>query len=103
MTASTAKLAVIDSGTSLLAGPTSEVAAIAKKAGATLVLGKEWMIDCKANVPDLVFKFSGELFTLTKEDLIINISGQCLFGMMGIDMPKGRSPMWIVGDVFMRK
>jgi len=37
--------AIIDSGTSLLAGPKDAVDALAKKAGATLVMGKEYTID----------------------------------------------------------
>merc|ERR1711920_1010297 len=38
--------AIIDSGTSLLAGPKDQVAAMAKQAGAKLVMGKEYTIDC---------------------------------------------------------
>merc|ERR1712232_874847 len=43
---SSAQKAIIDSGTSLLAGPKDQVAALAKQAGATLVMGKEYTIDC---------------------------------------------------------
>merc|ERR1719335_615215 len=38
--------AIIDSGTSLLAGPKDKVSKIAEAAGATLVMGKEYTIDC---------------------------------------------------------
>merc|ERR1719399_2267672 len=46
--------AIIDSGTSLLAGPKESVAALAKQVGATSVLGKEYVIDCskRASLPN---------------------------------------------------
>merc|ERR1719329_808863 len=43
---SSAQKAIIDSGTSLLAGPSAQVKALAAKAGATLIMGKEYTIDC---------------------------------------------------------
>merc|ERR1719331_3539589 len=39
--------AIVDSGTSLIAGPKDKVSKIAEAAGATLVMGKEYTIDCK--------------------------------------------------------
>merc|ERR1712238_419891 len=57
--AATTKQAIVDSGTSLLAGPTVDIKAIAAKLGATCI--------------------------------------------MGMDVPAPRGPLWILGDVFMRK
>merc|ERR1712032_1101415 len=97
--------AIIDSGTSLLAGPKDAVAALAKKAGATSVLGKEYVIDCKkaASLPSLTVTLGGKDFTLEGSDYVINAGGQCLFAMIGIDVPAPRGPLWIMGDVFMKK
>merc|ERR1712203_566225 len=99
---SSTQKAIVDSGTSLLAGPTADVNAIAKKLGAKSVLGKEWTVDCSKDLPDLAFTLGGKDYTLKKEDLILQQSGStCILGLMGIEVPSG--PLWILGDVFMRK
>jgi saccharopepsin len=100
-----AQNAIIDSGTSLLAGPKDLVASLAQQAGATLVMGKEYTIDCskKASLPHLDVTLGGKPFTLTPDDYVLSVSGQCLFAFMGIDVPPPRGPLWIMGDVFMRK
>jgi len=99
--------AIIDSGTSILAGPTDDVKALAAQVGAKpfFLNPKEYTIDCSkaATAPDLVVTLGGQKFTLTGKDYIINAGGQCLFGMTGIDVPAPRGPLWIMGDVFMRK
>lgn len=101
---SSTKKAIVDSGTSLLAGPTAEVKAIAAKIGAKSVLGKEYTVDCSANIPDFTFALAGKDFALSKPDLILQASGStCILGMMGIDVPAPHGPLWILGDVFMRK
>merc|ERR1712216_539826 len=98
---SNAKAAIVDSGTSLLAGPKADIDALAAKLGAKSILGKEWSVDCSADLPDLSFTLGGKSFALKKADLILVQQGStCILGIMGIDLPH---PMWILGDVFMRK
>lgn len=67
--ATTSKYAVLDSGTSLIAGPTKDVAALAEKVGAKKLM-KEYTIDCNADAPSISFQFTGsdKVFTLEKKD-----------------------------------
>lgn len=96
--------AIIDSGTSLLAGPTAEVKAIAAAVGAKPLFMGEYSIDCAMkNAPDIEFTLGGKKFALAFEDYVINEGKTCLFGMMGMDMPAPQGPLWILGDVFMKK
>jgi len=100
---SSTKTAIVDSGTSLLAGPKDDVAAIAKKIGATSVLNKEYTIDCSKGGPDISFTLGGKDYSFTFAEYTINSGSTCLFAMMGIDVPAPNGPLWILGDVFMRK
>jgi len=101
---SSCKKAIIDSGTSLLAGPKDDIAKIAAKLGAKSIMGKEWSVDCTASIPDLSFTLGGKTFALTKADLTLQSSGStCILGLMGMDIPAPNGPLWILGDVFMRK
>merc|ERR1719379_443466 len=97
--------AIIDSGTSLLAGPSDAVSSLAKTVGATSVMGKEYTIDCskKSSLSNLEISLGGKSFSLSPEDYILEVSGQCLFAFIGLDVPAPRGPLWIMGDVFMRK
>jgi hypothetical protein len=99
-----ARKAIIDSGTSLLTGPKREVKKIAQAVGATPLMMGEYQIDCnKKDAPDIEFTLGGEVYNLKFEDYIIRNQGMCLFAMMGVDMPPPAGPLWILGDVFMRK
>jgi hypothetical protein len=98
--------AIIDSGTSLLAGPKDKVSKIAEAAGATLVMGKEYTIDCSkmSSLPAVEITLGGgKKFTLEGKDYVLQVQGQCLFAFMPIELPPNLGEMWILGDVFMRK
>jgi len=99
--------AIVDSGTSLLAVPTADIAKIAAKVGAKQLssippLNREYTIDCNADAPDLDVVIGGKTYVLTKQDYVIQSGSQCLFGMTGLDVPAPAGPLYILGDVFMR-
>eukprot|EP00486_Rosalina_sp_Unknown_P013183 CAMPEP_0201592810 /NCGR_PEP_ID=MMETSP0190_2-20130828/190602_1 /ASSEMBLY_ACC=CAM_ASM_000263 /TAXON_ID=37353 /ORGANISM="Rosalina sp." /LENGTH=334 /DNA_ID=CAMNT_0048051745 /DNA_START=393 /DNA_END=1397 /DNA_ORIENTATION=- len=104
--------AVIDSGTSTLVGPTTEVAAIAKMVNATSAGNGEYEVDCKQTLPDITFTLgsssNNKAFTISGETWKIKICEfdvicTCLMGIIGLDIPPlDDGPFWILGDVFMR-
>merc|ERR1719160_1852849 len=101
------KKAIVDSGTSLLAVPTSDFKKIADAVGAKPVapippLNKEYTVDCNSPGPDIEFVIGGKSYVLKKEDYVLNEGGQCLLGFTGLDVPAPAGPLYILGDVFMR-
>jgi hypothetical protein len=106
--------AIVDSGTSTLVGPTSDVAAVAKTVGATEVAPGtgEYEVDCSVTLPDLYFTLGSgsqtSQFKVTGETWKIKVCQldvfcTCLMGMIGMDIsPVDGGPFWILGDVFMR-
>lgn len=109
----TVQKAIVDSGTSLLVGPTADVAAVAKIVGATEVESGEYSLDCKTTLPDLVFTLGSgsatQSFTVPGDVWKIKVCDfdvicECLLGMAGMDIPdRDGGPFWILGDVFIRE
>jgi len=92
----------MDTGTSLVTGPSRDMAQLMRHAKAER--------DCSNwnSLPQISFKMrGGTVFTLTKEDYgfqFKHFNGhQCVTGLMGLDVPKPRGPIWIFGDAFIRK
>mmetsp|Transcript_5073 Transcript_5073/g.7751 ORF Transcript_5073/g.7751 Transcript_5073/m.7751 type:complete len:373 (+) Transcript_5073:57-1175(+) len=95
--------AIVDSGTSILTGPSNEVAKIASMLGAKEIIAGEYMMKCDYDAADMVFTIAGKEYTLTPEDYLIPDGDLCLLGLMAMDIPEPTGPLWILGDVFMRK
>mmetsp|Transcript_13096 Transcript_13096/g.37696 ORF Transcript_13096/g.37696 Transcript_13096/m.37696 type:complete len:215 (-) Transcript_13096:449-1093(-) len=101
-TSGSSNVAIVDSGTSLLAGPATEVFSIVMSMGAQETQGL-WVVGCDIDVPTLTFRLGGNDFPLAKDDLIVEKVGNlCVLGIMALpsNLP---SQSWILGDVFMRK
>merc|ERR1712226_339449 len=104
--------AAIDSGTSLIAGPTEQTDKINQAIGAFKFIAGEWLVACKRipEMPTLTFIFGGIEYTLTPEQYVLQITQtiedvtetQCLSAFMGIDIPSPipGQELWIVGDAF---
>lgn len=96
--------AIVDSGTSILTGPSDVVAKIAASIGAKEIVAGEYMVSCSApNLPNLDFSLNGVVYSLTPSEYLIPDGDECLVGMMALDVPRPNGPLWILGDVFMRK
>jgi len=99
--------AIVDSGTSLIAGPTEDIKKINKAIGALPFMNGEYLINCKKldSMPSITFTLSGHMFTLSPRQytLIMDEGGkkQCLSAFMGMDIPPPAGPLWILGDAFM--
>jgi cathepsin D len=100
--------AAIDSGTSLLTGPSADIKKLAKQIGAIKIpILNQYIVPCLfvGKLPPMTFKINGQDFTITDEQYVIKVSNAgttiCLVGIMELDLPAPAGPLWILGDVFM--
>jgi len=99
--------AIVDSGTSLMTVPAADMKALAEKVGAKQVLpippfNREYTIDCNSAGPTIDITIGGKVYSLTKEQYVIQDGSECLLGFQGLDVPAPAGPLVIMGDVFMR-
>lgn len=101
--------AIVDTGTSLLAGPSDIVAKINQDLGASVTNGEAIFPSCGmiSSLPNMTIKLSAnDSYVLTPSQYVLKESilgqDQCISGLMGIDLPPNVGPLWILGDVFIR-
>lgn len=99
--------AILDTGTSLITGPTEEIQALNEAIGGFPLVAGEYLIQCSvlSTLPPVSFLLGGVWFNLTAEDYVIQITRGgvrlCLSGFQALDMPPPAGPLWILGDVFL--
>lgn len=97
--------AAIDTGTSLIVMPSDVAEILNKEIGATKSWQGQYTVDCNtvASLPDLTLYFGGKPFALKGSDYVLNAGGTCISSFTGMDLPAPIGPLWIVGDVFLRR
>uniref|UniRef100_A0A1I8C1T3 Peptidase A1 domain-containing protein n=1 Tax=Meloidogyne hapla TaxID=6305 RepID=A0A1I8C1T3_MELHA len=100
---STNASAILDTGTSLIAGPSSIINKIHTKIGAKNYLSGWLNLNCSTidKLPSIHFNIGGNNFTLDPSDYVIQIDTvTCLSGFASVDL---NGNMWILGDLFITK
>ncbi|XP_026706269.1 cathepsin D [Athene cunicularia] len=98
--------AIVDTGTSLITGPTKEVKELQTAIGAKPLIKGQYVIPCDkvSSLPVVTLTLGGKPYQLTGEQYVFKVSVQgetiCLSGFSGLDVPPPGGPLWILGDVF---
>merc|ERR1719401_1252622 len=87
----------VDTGTSMLAGPSDLVDKLT-----SMVNAKE---DCSNfdSLPKLGFKIGDTVLNLKPDDYMDKSAGGCSFSLMALDVPPPKGPVFIFGDPFLRR
>ncbi|KAM9003090.1 chymosin-like [Sarcophilus harrisii] len=93
--------AILDTGTSLLVGPSYDISNIQSVIGATQGQYGEFDIDCSSlsSMPTVVIHINGRQYPLPPSAYTIQMESVCTSGFQG----DGSSQLWILGDVFIRE
>ncbi|KAK2100377.1 hypothetical protein P7K49_021725 [Saguinus oedipus] len=97
--------AIVDTGTSLLSGPTSPIANIQSYIGASENSNGEMVVSCSAisSLPDIVFTINGIQYPVPASAYILQDEESCTSGFQGMNIPTAYGELWILGDVFIRQ
>ena len=96
---------IFDTGTSLIALPSSLAELLNKEIGAKKGYNGQYSVDCdkRSSLPDVTFKVNGYNFSITAFDYVLEVQGSCISSFMGMDIPAPAGPLAILGDSFLRR
>ncbi|KAJ5167946.1 Vacuolar protease A [Penicillium canariense] len=96
---------ILDTGTSLIALPSTMAELLNKEIGAKKGFTGQYSVECEKrdSLPDLTFTLAGHNFTIGPYDYILEVQGSCISSFMGMDFPEPVGPLAILGDAFLRK
>ncbi|KAJ5293889.1 hypothetical protein PENANT_c002G09320 [Penicillium antarcticum] len=96
---------ILDTGTSLIALPSTMAELLNKEIGATKGFTGQYSVECEKrdSLPDLTFTLSGHNFTIGPYDYVLEVQGSCISSFMGMDFPEPVGPLAILGDSFLRR
>ncbi|XP_069326191.1 pepsin A [Eulemur rufifrons] len=97
--------AIVDTGTSLLTGPTSAISNIQSDIGASEDSDGLLVVSCSSvdSLPDIVFTINGVDYPVPPSAYILEEDGICTSGFEGMDVSTYTGELWILGDVFIRQ
>ncbi|XP_011366892.1 pepsin A [Pteropus medius] len=97
--------AIVDTGTSLLAGPTTAISSIQNYIGASENSDGDMVVSCSAasELPNIIFTINGVQYPLPSSAYILESDDECISGFQGMDLPTSSGDLWILGDVFIRQ
>lgn len=97
--------AIVDTGTSLIALPTTIAELLNTEIGAKKGWNGQYSVDCskRDSLPDLTFTLTEHNFTISAYDYILEVQGSCISAFMGMDFPEPVGPLAILGDAFLRR
>jgi len=87
----------VDTGTSMLAGPSELVDKLSDMVGAKS--------DCSNfdSLPKLGFQIGDKVLNLKPDDYMDRSTADCSFSLMALDVPPPKGPLFIFGDPFLRR
>ncbi|XP_075404152.1 pepsin A [Tenrec ecaudatus] len=97
--------AIVDTGTSLLSGPSNAITNIQSYIGASQNSNGQMVVSCSAinNLPNIVFTINGVQYPLPPSAYILQSQQGCISGFQGMNIPTASGELWILGDVFIRQ
>lgn len=96
--------AILDTGTSLIAMPTTYAELLNAQIGAKKGFNGQYTVECdkRDSLPELTFTLSGYNFSISAYDYILEVQGSCISSFQGIDLGGNVGPLFILGDAFLR-